>query len=154
MKENRVMNQYLEKVHRNWNSKMSERPYIVPSSGFPFSSRIQKVSIWRKGCNTYEVIWVPEPIITWSVVTVSSFNSAVNLLWVSLRSITCQLSSSELLFIDWGKLYLSLSKSELAFHSSLMLVMEILKWSEERTNICVSYTLCTALIQVHLKSMY
>ncbi|KAL0645177.1 hypothetical protein Bca4012_043468 [Brassica carinata] len=49
MKENRVMNQYLEKVHRNWNSKMSERPYIVPSSGFPFSSRIQKVSIWRKG---------------------------------------------------------------------------------------------------------
>ncbi|CAN6975958.1 unnamed protein product [Brassica rapa subsp. trilocularis] len=97
-------------VHRNWNSKMSERPYIVPSSGFPFSS--------------------------------------------SLRSITCQLSSSELLFIDWGKLYLSLSKSELAFHSSLMLVMEILKWSEERTNICVSYTLCTALIQVHLKSMY
>ncbi|KAG2269833.1 hypothetical protein Bca52824_064388 [Brassica carinata] len=25
-------------VHRNWNSKMSERPYIVPSSGFPFSS--------------------------------------------------------------------------------------------------------------------
>ncbi|KAG2269832.1 hypothetical protein Bca52824_064387 [Brassica carinata] len=90
----------------------------------------------------------------WSVVTVSSFNSAVNLLCVSLRSITCQLSSSELLVIDWGKLYLSLSKSELAFHSSLMLFMEILKWSEERTNICVSYTLCTALIQVHLKSIY
>ncbi|KAG5415825.1 hypothetical protein IGI04_003392, partial [Brassica rapa subsp. trilocularis] len=103
-----------------WNSIMSERSSIVPSSGFP-------------------------SLIFLQVFTVSSFNSGHSTL-------------GQLAFSYMPVKFKFLRARACTRTSPLNLAIEILKWSEERTNICVMYTLCPVLIKfftnqcIHIKN--
>nr|VDC62850.1 unnamed protein product [Brassica rapa] len=92
-----------------WNSIMSERSSIAPSSGFP-------------------------SLIFLQVFTVSSFNSGHSTL-------------GQLAFNYMPVKFKFLRARACTRTSPLNLAIEILKWSEDRTNICVMYTLCPVLIK-------